>query len=160
MAAGPPEPDRHLRLRLLAQDAADLQILSAALQDAVAQVADVRFEPAARRLVVLFNRFRWEGDASPGADPPGAGGERVRAALQLSGVLSVRSKRLRREAKAAVINLLALDFLPGEAPGGEIVATLSGGGEIRCEVECLDALLADVSDPWPTPSRPAHALEG
>ena len=135
-------------LRLLAQDAEDLAVISAALQDAVARIGDIAFEPSARRLTIAFNRFRWE-----------AGGktrERVRSGLQLGGVLSVQSRKLRRDAKSAVVELLSLSFEPGEAPGGAVVFTFAGGGDLRAEVECLDAVLADVSTPWPTPRAPAH----
>ena len=62
-------------LRLLAQDADDLAVLSAAAQDAVAKVGDIVFEPKARRLTIAFNRYRWESTARervrrcPGASP-------------------------------------------------------------------------------------------
>ena len=138
-----PEP-----LRLLAQDAEDLAVMSAALQDAVAKVGDITFEPKARRLTVAFNRYRWERD--------GRAHERVRSGLQLGGVMAVRSRKLRRDAKGAVIELLALTFEPGEAPGGAVVFTFAGGGDLRAEVECLEAVLADVSTPWPTPRTPVH----
>lgn len=140
-------------LRLIAEDAVDLKIVSAALQDAVAQVGDIRFDPKARRLDLLLNRFRWE-------DVRGkTGGERVRAALQLAGVLTVQAKRLRREPKDAVVSLLSIDFHPGDAPAGVVTLAFAGGGELRCEVECVDAMLADVSAPWPTRRRPAHETE-
>ena len=135
-------------LRLLAQDADDLAVVSAALQDAVAKIGDIAFEPKARRLTVAFNRYRWE-----------AGGktrERVRSGLQLAGVLGVQSRKLRRDAKNAVVELLALTFEPGEAPGGLVVFTFAGGGDLRVQVECLEAVLADVSTPWPTPRAPTH----
>ena len=135
-------------LRLLAQDADDLAVVSAALQDAVAKIGDIRFEARTRRLTVAFNRFRWE-----------AGGktrERVRSGLQLGGVLGVQSRKLRRDAKSAVVELLALSFEPGEAPGGTVVFTFAGGGDLRAEVECIEAVLADVSTPWPTPRAPKH----
>ena len=135
-------------LRLLAQDADDLAVVSAALQDAVAKIGDIAFEPKARRLTVAFNRYRWE-----------AGGktrERVRSGLQLAGVLGVQSRKLRRDAKSAVVELLALTFEPGEAPGGLVVFTFAGGGDLRVQVECLEAVLADVSTPWPTPRAPTH----
>lgn len=138
-----PEP-----LRLLAQDAEDLAVVSAALQDAVAKIGDITFEPKARRLTVAFNRFRWEGG--------GRARERVRAGLQLGGVLGVQSRKLRRDAKNAVVELLALTFEPGEAPGGAVVFTFAGGGDLRVQVECLEAVLADVSTPWPTPRAPTH----
>lgn len=135
-------------LRLLAQDVDDLAVVSAALQDAMARIGDIVFEARARRLTVAFNRFRWERD--------GRARERVRSGLQLGGVLGVQSRRLRRGAKDAVVELLAVTFEPGEAPGGAVVFTFAGGGDLRAEVECLEAVLADVSTPWPTPRTPAH----
>ena len=136
-------------LRLLAQDAEDLSVISAALQDAVAKIGDIAFEPKARRLTVAFNRYRWERDERTH--------ERVRTGLQLAGVLGVKSRKLRRDARNAVVELLAVGFEPGEAPGGAVVFTFAGGGDLRVEVECIEAVLADVSTPWPTPRTPSHA---
>lgn len=135
-------------LRLLAQDADDLAVISAAMQDAVAKVGDIEFEPKARRLTLAFNRYRWEA----------AGGERVRSALQLAGVLNFQTRKIRREAPDAVLEILAMTFEPGEAPGGVVTLTCAGGGDLRATVECVEAVLADVSQPWPTPRKPAHEL--
>jgi hypothetical protein len=140
-------------LQLLADDADDLAVISAALQDAVLTVGDIRFEKAGRRLTLAFNRFRWEAGGA-------RGGQRVRCGLQLGGVLTVKGRRLRREAPKGVLSLLAMTFEPGDPPGGEIRLTFAGGGELRAEVECIDAVLADVSRPWPTGRRPAHDLTG
>ena len=136
-------------LRLLAESSADLEVISAALQDAVAKIGDISYEPGPRRLTIAFNRFRWEGK--------GRAGERIRTGLQIGGVMGVKARKLRREAKDAVISLLSLTFEPGDAPGGAVVLTFSGGGDLRAEVECLDAALADVSEAWPTPRKPGHA---
>lgn len=135
-------------LRLLAQDADDLAVISVALQDAVAKVGDIEFEPKARRLTIAFNRYRWEA----------GGGERVRSALQLGGVLSFQTRNIRREAPGGVLEILAMTFEPGEAPGGVVTLTCAGGGDLRASVECVEAVLADVSHPWPTPRKPAHEL--
>jgi len=144
MAASADDP-----LRLLAQDAEDLAVIAAALQDAVATIGDIQFEAAARRLTLGLNRYRWE------AGVKGAG-ERIRCGVQFGGVLSVKARRLRRDAPTAVIELLTLAFEPGEAPGGAVVLTFAGGGDLRLEVECLDAVLSDVSPPWPARSAPRH----
>jgi len=135
-------------LRLLAQDAADLQVISAAVQDAVAKVGDIVFEPRARRLTLAFNRYRWEA----------GGGERVRSALQLGGVLNMQYRKIRRSAPDAVLELLAVTFEPGDPPGGVVTFAFAGGGDIRATVECIEAVLADVSPPWPTPRKPAHEI--
>lgn len=133
-------------LRLLAQDADDLAVISAAMQDAVAKVGDIAFEPKGRRLTIAFNRYRWEA----------GGGQRVRSALQLGGVMKVETRKIRRGAKDAVLNILAMTFEPAEAPGGVVTLSCAGGGDIRATVECVEAVLADVSDPWSTPRTPAH----
>jgi hypothetical protein len=137
-------------LRLLAVDGDDLQIVSAALQDAIAHVGDIRYEPKARRLTIMFNRYRWEG-----ADGPC--GERVVAALQLGDVLRVRHRGLGCEDKGALVSCLQLDFEPGEAPGGTVLLRFSHGGDLAAEVECIDAVLADVSEAWPAKCCPDHA---
>jgi len=133
-------------LHLLAEDAEDLAVISAALQDAVAKIGDITVEQRARRVTVAFNRYRWEGH----------GGERVRSALQIGSVLGVQARNLRRGAKSAVVELLSLDFAPGEAPGGTITLSFAGDGDLRIAVECVDAVLADISAPWATPRTPAH----
>jgi hypothetical protein len=135
-------------LRLIAEDAEDLKMIAAALQDAVGRIGDIRYEPAGRTLTVALNRFRWE--AGPGQ------GERVRSALQLGGVMSVKARKLRQGAPDAVLNLLDIQFEPGEAPGGAVSFVFAGGGDLRCEVECIDAALADLSGVWPARRKPEH----
>ncbi len=136
-------------LRLLAEDADDLAVISAAVQDAIAKIGDIGWDAAGRRLTIGFNRFRWEAGARKG-------GERVRSGLQLGSVLKVQQRNLRPGVKGAVISLLSISFEPGEAPGGVISLTFAGGGDLRCEVECIDAALVDVSTPWSTTHKPGH----
>jgi hypothetical protein len=140
-----PEP-----LRLLADDEEDLKIISAAVQDAVCTIGDIAYEPRGRRLTVALNRFRWETQA------PSRGGERVRAAVQFGGVQSVQARRLRRDAKQGVLSLLSISFEAGEAPAGVVMLNFAGGGALRVGVECVDAVLSDLSAPWSTPRRPSH----
>jgi hypothetical protein len=135
-------------LRLLAEDESDLEVISAALQDAVTRIGDIHWDAKGRVVTLALNRFRWEAE--------GRAGQRVRTGLQLGGVLEVKSRRLRQGAKSAVLELLAMGFQPGEAPGGTVVLTFAGGGDLAVTVECVDAVLADVSEPWPTPRKPGH----
>jgi hypothetical protein len=135
-------------LRLLAEDAEDLELISAALQDAVGRIGDIAYEPGERRVTLVLNRFCWERDET--------GKKRVRTALQFGSVLSVKARKLRRDKPDAVVELLAADFEPGEPPGGGVWLRFAGGGDLRLEVECVDAALADLSDPWPTRHAPAH----
>lgn len=131
-------------LRLLAEDAVDLQIISAALQDAIMRPVDIRWEKEARRLTIVLSRFCWE-----------CGGTRVMAAMQFGDVEAVKSRRLPRLPESA-LELLALDFEPAEAPGGRVILMFAGGGDLRIDVECLDAVLTDLSDRWPARVAPTH----
>ena len=47
------------RIKLAAGDAEDLQIVSARIQDAVAQLKNVTWLPKTRRFVLLLNRLQW-----------------------------------------------------------------------------------------------------
>lgn len=138
-------------LKLLAEDAADLDIIAAAAQDALLRVRDITFDKKARRFAAFINRFRWEtaGDFGPF--------ERIRAALSFEGVLAAKSRNVRHQSPDALAAILSISFLADdEPPGGTLKLLLAGGGEIALQVECLDALLMDVGPAWPTPRRPDH----
>src|SRR5437868_15151269 len=117
-------------LRLLAQDAEDLAVISAAMQDAVAKVGDITYDAKSRLLTIALNRYCWEA----------GGSERVRSALQLGGVMKVQTRKIRRTPRDAVIEVLAVSFDEGEAPGGMITISCAGGGDLRAAVECVDAV--------------------
>jgi hypothetical protein len=138
-------------LTLSAEDAEDLEIVSARLQDAVAKVNDLVWLPQSKRFAGLFNRFKWETNGK-------AGDLRVRARLYFDRVLSVKSQNLRRDTPDAVVSLLAIRFAPkgGEDPGGMIELVFAGGGAIKLDVECIDAGLTDVSPEWAARGRPDH----
>jgi len=138
-------------LKLMAEDVADLDIIGAAVQDALLRMGDLSFDNKARRFTAMLNRFRWEA-----AEPDGPL-ERVRSALSFEGVMAVKSRRVRPDASEALASVLSLGFIPDEEPPGGIVRLLlAGGGEIALEVECLDVVLIDMGEAWRTPRRPDH----
>ena len=57
-------------LRLRAEDAEDLAVLSACLQDALVAVRDLAYDPGAGVFVLVANRFRWENCHSGAKDGP------------------------------------------------------------------------------------------
>lgn len=138
-----------------AQDAEDLQILSARLQDAIAHVKDLVWLPNSRRFAGLFNRFKWEEAES------GGNNARVRAGLSIDHVLSAKMHNIRIGEPEAVLSLLAMRFIENgpEDPGGTIELVFSGGGAIRLLVECIEAQLADLTGEWAARGRPSHSLE-
>lgn len=146
-------------LRLRAEGAEDLTVISALLQDAVGQSGDIAWMPRRRRLAMLVNRFRWE-DA-PRAELQGRPVERVRAMLVIDGALRVRASGIDPRARDLVLSLLALGFEPGEDGAGILRLMLAGDGEIAVDVEAVEVSLRDVTRPYAAPSgrRPAHPDE-
>ena len=128
-------------LRLLAQDADDLMIISAALQDAVVRAEDISWEKQARRLTVTLTRFRW-----------------VLAAVQLGDVVNVQARGMPRQ-RDIMLELLALDFQPAEPPGGSLTFVFAGGMDLRADVECVDAVLADLTSSWKAKKAPVHPAD-
>lgn len=147
------------QLTLAAEDEEDLQVISARLQDAVAQVQDLVWLPRSNRFAALFNRFKWEA-----ANRKNGKGDdiRVRAGLYFDRVRSVKSANISRANPDAVVALLAIRFTAAgnDDPAGVVELIFAGGGTIRLDVECIDAGLSDVSGEWAARGRPAHDTDG
>ena len=135
-------------LRLIAEDSADLEVISAALQDAVLKAENMRYDSRRRRFTLELNRYRWE-----------AKGERsrVRAILAIDGVLHVRRRAVTKADPDLVYALLSLSFQPDEdPPGGKLTVLFAGDGEIELMVETLDVTLLDSDYEWATRRQPDH----
>ncbi len=141
-------------LRLIAENARELTLLSASLQDAVAKLGDFAYLPERRRFAFVANRFIWECAVDRNRGPFA----RVRAGAHFDDVLSVRKSNLREDAKESVVELLAVRFEEGEEGGGIVTLDFAGGGAIRLEVEAVNAALSDLTEPWRTRTKPKHEL--
>lgn len=143
-------------VRLAAETAEDLGVISALVQDGIVAVGDVAWTPKRRRLSLLMRRFRWE-DA-PAAERQGRPFERVQALLTVGGALRTRASGVDPGDRDTALSLLAIDFAPGADGAGVVRLTLAGDGEIAIDVECLDVTLADVSRPYvaQAPRPPSH----
>ncbi len=135
------------KLRLKAETTDDLAVFSAALQDAILRVGEINFSAKARSFTLRLSRYRHE-----------AGGkQRVLTGLRFDGVMSVSSKGIVRDDPEALAVLIALSFESEKnGPGGVVHLIFAGAGEILLTVECVDAVLADVSEPRSTKSQPLH----
>jgi len=143
-------------LKLTALDADDLAVISAHMQDAVARIGDMTFLRRQGTFALVANRFVWTGEKERKAT-----GQRRLAGLSINRVRRTRTHRLRQGAPDAVVSLLAITFEPeAEGTGGTIVLTLSGGGAVRLEVECIEVQMSDMGEEWQTARVPRHDLGG
>jgi hypothetical protein len=132
-------------LKLVALDKDDIEVISAHVQDALVKVGDILWRPHDHRFVMALSRFDWmsAADADPQIKPDY---RRCRTALRFERVRACKCRNLDQAAKDARLNLLAVEFTEGDAPGGAVSLIFSGGGIIRLDVECLEAELADLGE--------------
>jgi hypothetical protein len=125
--------------KLIALDADDLAVISAHVQDAAVQVADIIWRQSEKRLVVGMSRVDWDQSIAGEVTP-----RRLLAALRFDRVLACKSRDIDLERPGTALELLGIEFHPGEAPGGSAVLMFADGGALRLDVECLEVELADL----------------
>lgn len=141
------------KLKLIALDPEDLEVVSSHLQDAILRVGEMAYVPSRKRFAAVLNRFNWE-KAEAGGKPQD--NERRRTALRFDRVLSAQLKAVKPSQEERVLSLLAVGFEPGEHPSGYVTLTFSGGASIRLTVECIEAELTDLGPAWRARSKPQH----
>lgn len=139
-------------LKLKAESPEDLQIVSAITQDAIIRVGDINFNKNAGTLTLLLSRFKQERGN-------GKTGERTKSGLRFNNVLSLQSLEIERADPDAFAVLLSIDFTTGKPkPTGEISMVFSGGGQLKVNVECLEAHIVDYANGRETSSMPLHPI--
>lgn len=157
-------------LKLRAHDAADLEVISTLLQDALVPLVDVAFQKREKRFVLVANRFEWteaKGRTAPSRpddereedarfeDSEGAPAfGRVNCGICFDRVLRVRSQGIDRADPEQILNLLAITSEPGN-----ISLIFAGGGIIQLQVAAIYCHLEDLGEGWPTRWRPSHEDE-
>jgi len=154
---GPPEAE----LRLRAEDAEDLAVISACLQDALVSVRDLAYDRDARVFVLVANRFRWEGGVEAGAGRPF---ERTLCGLAFDEIDGVVYRGFHRSEEDRILSLLAIRPIsgigPGSSPnGGPIDLEFAGGATLRLTTATIRCRLRDFGEPWPTVWQPGHPLD-
>ena len=127
------------QLKLIALDADDLAVISTHIQDARVQTSDIVWRQGEKRLVVGMSRLDWEQTLAGEAAP-----RRLIAALRFDRVLSCKSRNINIASGEASLELIGIEFHPGEAPGGSAVLMFSHGGALRLDLECLECELTDL----------------
>jgi hypothetical protein len=143
------------QLKLVALDEEDLKIVSAHVQDAVMKIGDLEFLPSLKRFIAPMNRFVWEGRSGFFFRPRP---QRRNSVLHFDRVLNAKTSGIARDRPAEILSLLAVSFVPMDAPAGIVELIFSGGGAIMLDVECVEARLADLGGAWQASSRPYHKV--
>lgn len=145
-------------MRLRAEDAEDLRILSACLQDAIVPVGEMCWLPADSRFVMVANRFKWEtAEARRLAPGPTADDgddfayERVHSAVRFENVTAVRSRGIDLGNRGVILELLTI---AETADGVELI--FAGDARVLLVADPPLAVMEDLGIPWPTACKPSH----
>ena len=139
-------------LKLVALDEEDLAVISAHVQDAVMKVEHLDYAKASRQFILTMNRFAWDADAGG----RNADDQRRLSVLNFARVTSAKSHGIDPRKREDVLSLLAIRFLPSDAPSGTVELVFAGDASVRLDVECIEARLTDTGGAWAASSRPAH----
>ena len=129
-------------LKLRAEDAEDVQVMSAVLQDAIMPVCDMAYQPESKSFVMVTQRLCREG-----TEP-----ERICSALTVSGVTNVQMRGFDQKQPDLMLDLLAILLDPAQ----QLTFIFAGNARIRLELAGWKAALEDFGEPWPALCSPCH----
>src|SRR5262245_40502521 len=111
-------------LKIRTEDAEDLRVIAAHLQDALVPLDDMEDGAADKHCVMVANRFRWE-NCADGADmlPPSSepvpdpalaphciSYERVNCAITFENILAVKRRNLEMRERGRILELLTMEI--------------------------------------------------
>jgi hypothetical protein len=143
------------RLKFVALDKDDLDVVSAHLQDALVKPTEVLWRPQENRVVIALDRFDWEAAAC--SEKPAF--KRRRAALRFDRVRACKARDVDLTSDTD-LNLLAVEFSETDAPSGSVTLIFAGKATFRLDVECLEVELADIGPERDAGCCPDHKVAG
>ena len=149
-------------LRLVAQDEADIEVVSALLQDAIIAGSDMYFDTQNACFLIVANRFCWERPAlaDVNASCGGAVHERALCGLRINHVVDVQKRHWPTDWHTAFFNILALKPVAVSQQGEGCVMefSFSGGPSLRLFTQQINLVLGDLDDGRPTNLQPRHDI--
>ena len=139
-------------LKLSATSDEDLRVISAHLQDSIAQVKDIAHLKKNRIFIIQFNRFMWE-DVEKGVFRKS---KRIQSILKFENVLNVYSRNLNQNNKDRFLDFLAIETKLLSDKSYEIKLNFAGNILIKMNIEVIECFLEDLGEPWDTKNKPKH----
>ena len=128
------------RLRLRAEDAGDLAVISACLEDAVFAVGEMAFEPADSRFAAIVVRRCREAAGGPAGQ--------AKAAIHFDGVSTVKLRGIDRAEPARLLTLAGIIAEHGRS-ATVVRLMFQDGAEVWIETGILACHFQDLEDPRP-----------
>ena len=139
-------------LKLIARTDEDLRVISAHLQDSIADIKNIANLKQNKIFLMQLNRFMWE-DVEKGVYRKN---KRIRTILKFDNVLKVNSKNMRKNDKENFLDFLAIESNQMPDKNYEMKLIFSGDLIIKIIAEVIEVTLDDQGEPWDTINKPQH----
>ena len=141
-------------LKLIARTEEDLRVVSAHLQDSIANVSDIANLKKNKIFIMQLNRFMWE-DAEKGVFRKN---KRIRTVLKFDNILKVYSKNINQVKKENFLDFLAIESSQMPDNNYEMKITFAGDSVIKIISEIIEVTLDDQGEAWNTKNKPKHKV--
>ncbi len=139
-------------LKLLAKTEEDLKVVSAHLQDSIANISDIANLTKNRMFLLQLNRFMWE-DVEKGVFRKN---KRIRTILKFEHVLKVNSKNISQAKKDIFLDFLTIETNIMPDNNYEMKIVFAGDSIIKIVSEVIEVTLDDQGEAWNTKNIPRH----
>ena len=139
-------------LKLMARTEEDMKVVSAYLQDSIANVADIANLEKNRIFLMQLNRFMWE-DVEKGILRKN---KRIRTVLKFDNVIKVHSKNINQLKKDKFLDFLTIETNKMPDNNYEMKIVFAGDSIIKVISEVIEVTLDDQGEAWDTKNMPKH----
>ena len=139
-------------LKLMARTEEDMKVVSAHLQDSIANVADIANLEKNRIFLMQLNRFMWE-DVEKGILRKN---KRIRTILKFENVIKVISKNINQSKKDKFLDFLTIETNKMPDNNYEMKIVFAGDSIIKVISEVIEVTLDDQGEAWDTKNMPKH----
>ena len=139
-------------LKLIARTEEDLKVVSAHLQDAIANTANVANLKKNKIFLMQLNRFMWE-DVEKGVFRKN---KRIRTVIKFENVIKVISKNINQSKKDKFLDFLTIETIKMPDNNYEMKLVFAGNSMIKVISEVIDVTLDDQGEAWDTKNMPKH----
>ena len=139
-------------LKLIARTDEDLRVISAHLQDSIADIKNIANLKQNKIFLMQLNRFMWE-DVEKGVFRKN---KRIRTVLKFENVLKVSSKNVNQKKNDRFLDFLAIETFKMPDKNYEMNLIFSGDVVIKLVTEAIEVTLDDQGSPWESKNKPKH----
>ena len=141
-------------LKLIAKTEDDLKVVSAHLQDSIANVREIANLKKNKIFLMQLNRFMWE-DVEKGVFRKN---KRIRTILKFENVLEAHAKNINPSEKNVFLDFLTLESKQMPDNNYEMKLIFAGDAVIKILTEIIEVTLDDQGEAWDTQNKPKHKV--